>query len=291
MQKRKKKNICILVCVLIATCGFLLPSFTNALSEIQQKTVLSGAEEQLSELDGDEMDRQMAMCRQYNQDIYSEQQITPFAYHEGTAGDTEYDKLLPYSAMCILDVPSLGITLPVAHSTDADKLQYEAGHMHGTSLPTGGESTHAVIAAHTGLTTAKLFDRLTEIKKGDYFYITVLSEKHSYRVDRILTILPEEEGQYLQVTKGKDYVTLYTCTPYGVNDHRLLVRGIRDPSKEIDDYAENQGEIAINNVSRSSVISLCVCIAIPAVILITGICLIWKDEKKCLLFVNKAERK
>ena len=243
------------------------------------KNVKSGTEKELSGLSEAEMDEQMKLCREYNRGIIQEQRLTPFQYHEGTNGDTEYEQLLPYSAMCILSFPKLDITLPVTHGTDSAALQYEAGHMHGTSLPVGGEGCHAVIAAHTGLTTAKLFDRLTDAEKGDTFSIQVLGETHWYKVDQIKIVLPENESEYLQTEDGKDYVTLYTCTPYGINDHRLLVRGIRDPEQETNEEMEG-GVITQGSVSWQAAVRAAILVAIPFIVLLCGIQNIKKKGKE-----------
>ena len=120
-----------------------------------------------------------------------------------------------------------------AHGTSEASLQSEAGHLYGTSLPIDGENVHAVIAAHSALSTASLFTDLTKVKEGDKFYVTVLNTEYEYTVDQIKVVLPEDDYQYEQVVEGKNYVTLYTCTPYGINTHRLLVRGELTGQKEV----------------------------------------------------------
>ncbi|MCD8025552.1 MAG: class C sortase [Clostridiales bacterium] len=125
-----------------------------------------------------------------------------------------------------VDIPKINVYLPIYHGTSSDILDKGAGHLQNTSLPVGGESTHAVISAHTGYPGETFFDYLTDLEVGDVFYIHVLNETLKYEVDQIKVVLPEETED-LRITEGEDYVTLLTCTPYGVNTHRLLVRGTR----------------------------------------------------------------
>ena len=130
--------------------------------------------------------------------------------------------------MCYIDIPKINVYLPVQHGTDADTLERAVGHVVGTSLPVGGSSTHAVLSAHSGMASSKLFSDIDQLAVGDTFYIHVLGEVLAYKVDTINTVLPTDTS-LLQIEDGKDLVTLVTCTPFGVNTHRLLVRGHRVP--------------------------------------------------------------
>ena len=127
-------------------------------------------------------------------------------------------------AMCTIDIPKIGVYLPVRHGTGAETLERAVGHVVGTSLPVGGAGTHAVLSAHSGMASAKLFSDIDQLVKGDVFYIHVLGEVLAYEVDQIATVLPSDTS-LLQIEEDKDYVTLITCMPFGVNTHRLLVRG------------------------------------------------------------------
>ena len=131
-------------------------------------------------------------------------------------------------AMCYVEIPKIGVYLPVQHGTDADTLERAVGHVVGTSLPVGGESTHAVLSAHSGMASSKLFSDIDQLTEGDVFFIHVLGEVLAYQVDNIATVLPTDTS-LLQIEEGKEFVTLLTCTPFGVNTHRLLVRGHRIP--------------------------------------------------------------
>ena len=130
--------------------------------------------------------------------------------------------------MAYVDIPKIGVYLPVEHGTSADTLEKSVGHVVGMSLPVGGASTHAVLSAHSGMASSKLFSDIDQLAEGDIFYIHVLGDTLAYQVDNIATVLPTDTG-LLQIEGGKDLVTLVTCTPFGVNTHRLLVRGHRVP--------------------------------------------------------------
>ena len=130
--------------------------------------------------------------------------------------------------MAYVDIPKINVYLPVQHGTDADTLEKSVGHVAGTSLPVGGSSTHAVLSAHSGMASSKLFSDIDQLAEGDTFYIHVLGDTLAYKVDAINTVLPTDTS-LLQIEDGKDQVTLVTCTPFGVNTHRLLVRGHRVP--------------------------------------------------------------
>jgi sortase A len=150
--------------------------------------------------------------------------------------EEEYNSQLDISGtgiMAYIEIPKINCSLPIYHGTDEATLQIAIGHIPGSSLPVGGESTHCVISGHRGLPSAKLFTNLDQMEVGDTFMIHVLNETLTYEVDQILTVLPNEL-QELQIQEGEDLCTLVTCTPYGVNTHRLLVRGHRIPNEETD---------------------------------------------------------
>lgn len=138
------------------------------------------------------------------------------------------DQLTVGGVMCYIDIPQINVYLPVQHGTGAETLEKSVGHVVGTSLPVGGSSTHAVLSAHSGMASSKLFSDIDQLTEGDAFYIHVLGDTLAYEVDNINTVLPTDTS-LLQIEDGKDLVTLVTCTPFGVNTHRLLVRGHRIP--------------------------------------------------------------
>lgn len=186
---------------------------------------LRSFDEQCTE--GTALRSELVSARSYNMHIYAVQKRKGFVY-EDRYMDPDYDQILsgPYGMMCVIEIPSINTLIPVGHGTGTELLRDAAGHMHGTSLPIGGPSTHAVIAAHSGLVDRELFTHLPRMRTGDVFNIYVLGEKHIYRVDKISTCLPTETDA-LRVVSGEDMVTLMTCVPYGINTHRLFVRGVR----------------------------------------------------------------
>lgn len=214
--------------ILAALAAAFAPSFLNAAEMILQIQRIGSYNEDLSSLNDQDTEEMWKAAEKYNQKIYKEQQKTVFFYSGDGEKDQDYQSQLRVSddgVMCDIEIPSLNIHLPVGHGTNAKLLNNSAGHMYGTSLPTGGKNTNAVIAGHTGLSNAKIFTDLDKMKEGDLFYIHILNEVHTYKVADIEVVLPEDETPYLQIVPGENLVTLYTCTPYGVNDHRLIVRG------------------------------------------------------------------
>ena len=174
------------------------------------------------------------MAREYNARLADNQGVIGDGFSEDDERDEEYESLLnPYETgmMGYIQIPKIDVELPIYHGTKESVLQVGIGHLKNTSLPVGGDATHAVLTGHRGLPSRMLFTDLDQMKNGDIFYIKILGENFAYEVDQIQTVLPEEtEG--LQIVEGQDSITLITCTPYGVNTHRLLVRGHRVPYEE-----------------------------------------------------------
>ena len=216
--------------LLAAACGIaalglmLYPLVGELLSEKYHSDVETTYTAAIMDTDGAELTAQREAAEQYNAMLSGMAAITeggasspPLAYAE---------QLTVGGVMAYVDIPKIGVYLPVQHGTDADMLEKSVGHVVGTSLPVGGESTHAVLSAHSGMASSKLFSDIDQLTEGDTFYIHVLGEVLAYKVDAINTVLPTDTS-LLQIEDGRDYVTLVTCTPFGVNTHRLLVRGHR----------------------------------------------------------------
>lgn len=197
-----------------------------------------------AKMDQEIKQKAVAEARQYNIDLTrSEVQLTdPFKDKKSNGETLFYNRILDLDGSGIMGyvkIPCISVDLPIYHGTSAEVLEHGIGHLAASSFPVGGKSTHAVLTGHTGLSSAKLFTDLTEMKKGDLFFIHVLDKKLAYRVDQINVIRPENTRK-LQIIDGKDYVTLLTCTPYGVNDHRLLVRGIRTEYHEKEELTKER---------------------------------------------------
>ena len=174
------------------------------------------------------------------------------AADSGTAAADTIYVTYASGAMGSIDIPSIGVDLVIYHGTEEETLQKGVGHLQGSSLPTGGIGTHCILSAHTGLSDKKLFTDLDQLEEGDQFYIHILGEIHAYQVDQIKVVLPDETED-LQINAQEDYVTLVTCTPYGINTHRLLVRGVRVPY--VEQTRENEAEKLISEQKNTTLIS------------------------------------
>lgn len=212
----------------VAALGLLLyPLVGELLSEKYHSDIETAYTAAIADTDAAELEQQRQAAERYNTMLSGAATITeggvsappPLAYAQ---------QLTVGGVMCYVDIPKINVYLPVQHGTDADTLENSVGHVVGTSLPVGGSSTHAVLSAHSGMTSSKLFSDIDQLAVGDMFYIHVLGEVLAYKVDAIHTVLPTDTS-LLQIEDSKDYVTLVTCTPFGVNTHRLLVRGCRVP--------------------------------------------------------------
>ena len=256
-----------------AAALFAGPSFFDARANMTQIQKITGYAKTVDAMTDEKAEKEKQEAEAYNLRIRNEQEGQIFRYRGEAATDDDYEKQLSEDAggvMGYLEIPKLRLYLPISHGTKSDELEYECGHMYGTSLPVGGESAHAVIAGHTGLPTADLFTHLTDLVAGDEFRIHVLGEIHAYTVRNIRIVLPEEEAAYLQVEDGQDLVTLYTCTPYGINDHRLLVEGERtypDPVREQEGTTET---MIVEQRNREAIIKTGVFAAIPVCVLLLG---------------------
>lgn len=223
--------------LLLFAAGFLLvlyPVIGNLWNSYRQHRLANTYEAAVESLDEDQYEELWEAAREYN-DTHSPYQVPDaFAGGEEAAEEEDeeylvYESLLNVSGdgiMGYIEIPKIDIRIPIYHGTDDEVLTKGAGHLYGSSLPVGGEGTHAVIAAHRGLPSAPLFTDLDLLEIGDLFYLYILDDILAYEVDQILVVEPEETESLVQ-TPGEDYVTLVTCTPYGVNTQRLLVRGHR----------------------------------------------------------------
>ena len=214
--------------VLFAVAGVLLayPLVSTIINSKYHSDIETAYTAAIEDSNADELEQQRQAAQQYNAMLSGAATIT-----EGGASAPP----LPYAeqltvggVICYIDIPKINVYLPVQHGTGAETLEKSVGHVVGTSLPVGGSSTHAVLSAHSGLASSKLFSDIDQLAVGDVFYIHVLGDTLAYKVDAINTVLPTDT-RLLQIEDNKDLVTLVTCTPFGVNTHRLLVRGHRVP--------------------------------------------------------------
>ncbi|MCB6570676.1 class C sortase [Eubacterium limosum] len=205
---------------------FLYPTLSNGLFEYEQRRAIASYKKQAAAAEEDKLTELMARAQEYNDALLGLSAPMVLAARELTAYNTILD--LGGSGMIgYIDIEKLGIHLPIRHGTDEKTLQTAVGHLQGSSFPIGGQSSHAVLVAHNGLPSAELFTDIDQLNIGDTFRITVLAQEYYYKIDQILTVVPDEAEKALSILPGEDEVTLMTCTPYGVNTHRLLVRGTR----------------------------------------------------------------
>lgn len=223
-----KKHITtiLFITTLLAGLSLLLyPTVSDWWNSLHQSRAIAGYAEAVAGLDGEAYELWWEKARQYNEKLAREG-----GRHRMTEGEKgEYEAQLNVAGngvMGYIEIPSIHCTLPIYHGTDEAVLQIAVGHMEGTSLPVGGEGSHCVLSGHRGLPSAKLFTDLDQVGEGDTFLLHVLDETLAYEVDQVKVVLPEEAGD-LEAVRGEDYCTLVTCTPYGINTHRLLVRGSR----------------------------------------------------------------
>ena len=227
-MKKKKGNFITILLVLILLVGLsllLYPSVSDYWNSLHQTKAIATYAEEVANLNQDQYDEIRAAAERYNASLTDRDN----AYLLSDAQKEEYERLLNVSGLGVMgyiEIPSIDCSLPIYHGTEESVLQIAVGHLEWSSLPVGGESTHCVLSGHRGLPSAKLFTNLDKLQAGDIFMLRVLDEVLTYEVDQILIVEPQETGA-LRMEEGKDYCTLVTCTPYGINTHRLLVRGHR----------------------------------------------------------------
>ena len=225
-KKNNKRTTVILVVLLLAGLSLLLyPTVSDYWNSFHQTRAIASYAETVAELDNTQYDALWEAARHYNEALARRNS----AFILSEAQKKEYESLLDVSGLGVMgyvEIPEINCSLPIYHGTEESVLQIAVGHIEWSSLPVGGESSHCVISGHRGLPSAKLFTNLDKLIEGDTFMLRVLDEVLTYEVDQILIVEPQETSP-LKIEEGKDYCTLVTCTPYGINSYRLLVRGHR----------------------------------------------------------------
>lgn len=269
LKRLKRIYFSILILITLIALGFLLyPSFSNYINNKFAVSTISDYTEKINNVKDEEVDDLIKNINKYNYDLFN-----------GTAENELPDCLNIHEGDVLgyIEIPSINIKLPIYYGTSVDILKKGVGVLEGTSLPVGGENTHSVLSAHTGLANQKLFTDIDKLKDGDVFYLHILKKDLAYKVDQIKVVHPDEIDE-LKISDGKDYVTLLTCYPYGINTERLLVRGERtdlSPSN----VEQVQKEISTFNHSNENLI-LIVIILISVLIIIFLLFLIMKFKGK-----------
>ena len=225
-KKANRKSNILLALVFLAGLSLLLyPTVSNLYNTRQHSGIINQYQQQMQSENSETRTRMISQAREYNRQLL--ERSNPFVLN--LEQQKRYEALLNLSGsglMGYLEIPCIDISLPIYHGTEEDVLQRAVGHLEWSSLPVGGESSHCVVSGHRGLPTADLMTHIDRMRVGDRFYLHVLGETLEYQVDQINVVLPDDTS-LLRVEEGRDLVTLLTCTPYGINSHRLLVRGTR----------------------------------------------------------------
>lgn len=217
-------------CIFLAGCTLLAyPAVSQWWNARHQSAVIADYAEEIDGLQDSDVERELQRAKQYNRDLTDVVALSDPFKTEGTVDTTAYETLLQATddgVMGYIEIPKIHVLLPIYHGTSTEVLAKGVGHLPETSLPVGGESTHAVLAGHSGMSSARLFTDLTKLELGDPFFIHIYNKTLEYTVDQIKTVTPTDTKD-LTIVSGQDYVTLVTCVPVTVNSHRLLVRGTR----------------------------------------------------------------
>ena len=257
-MRKHLTTVLIIVMFIVGLSVLLYPAISNYINQKNASKVISEYNDKLENTSSDRIYSMFAQAQDYNKRLG--ETSSAFYNPELVKGyDTTLD-ITGTGIMGYIDIDRIGVELPIYHTVDDSVLSAGAGHLEGTSLPIGGASTHCVLSGHRGLPSAKLFTDLDELEVGDEFTITVLDQKLTYRIDRIKTVKPSETED-LQIESGKDYCTLMTCTPYGINSHRLLLRGVRVETAE-----EKPGIFVKNEAFRIDPLVVTPIVAVPMLV-------------------------
>lgn len=271
-MKKHFSTILLIFIFLIGLSLLLYPSFADWWNSFHQTQAIATYSEQVAELDDEKYDEIWSAAWAYNRALMDRSNSFVLTDEQMEA----YNQLLDVGGTGIMgyvEIPSINVTLPVYHGTDEAVLQIAVGHLEWTSLPVGGESSHCVISGHRGLPSARLFTDLDQLKEGDIFFFRVLDEVLTYEVDQIRIVEPQETDDLL-IVEGEDLCTLVTCTPYGINSHRMLVRGHR-----IDNIEEAKTVRVTADAIQIEPIIVAPFVAAPMLLILLVVLLIPKPKK------------
>ena len=272
MKKDKLINIFIALMILVGLSVMFYPVVSDMWNTYRNSLLISSHKKDVNDLSKKQTEQIWNEAVNYNknhkENFIKEDVFTNLKKHTKSKYDS-YLNISKNGVMGTIVIPKINVEIPIYHGTGEKELQTGVGHMEGTSLPVGGTSSHCVLSAHRGLPSAKLFTDLDKMKKGDLFFLHILDKTLAYKVEDIFTVKPNETDK-LSLIKGKDYVTLLTCTPYGVNTHRLLVRGVRTA------YKQNQEQ----NVSILKDYRVWILIGTIIALIIVNVFMVIKNKKK-----------
>ncbi len=259
MQKKRDMimTVVFVIILLVGLSVMLYPTFSDWWNQNKASHSISVYKDSVAEMNDDDTEQYLQAAYDYNERIAN--QTAPFSTYDEVDGYEDTLNVSGSGIMGYVSIPCINVELPIYHGTEDSVLQIASGHVQGSSLPVGGPSSHAVISGHRGLPSAKLFTDLDHMNEGDVFTIHVLNDVLTYQVEKILVVLPTQLEE-LAIVPGKDYVTLVTCTPYGINSHRLLVRG-----KRIDTIYENHISVNADAMQLDNMTVICT-VLIPLLI-------------------------
>lgn len=253
-MKNNSEKLLLIISIIFIILGvgiFLYPSISNYFAEKNHVDIIRKYDDLIVKIDEENLNKEKEKARIYNENLSGDPVHDPFVIGSGYALPENYKEVLNISndgVMGYVEIPKISVYLPIYHGTSDDVLEKGVGHIQNTSVPIGGNSTHSVLTGHTGLPNAELFTRLDELGIGDIFYIHVLDDVLTYKVFETKVILPDKIDE-LQILNGKDYVTLVTCTPYGVNSHRLLVKAER---VEYEEYSTSESNAHVEEIQSKN---------------------------------------
>lgn len=270
-MKNKISYILIFTVMLVGLSLLLYPTVSDYWNSLHQSRAIATYSESVASLDEAVYDKTLSDAKAFNNSLAN----SPIDYTLSDSQKVIYENLLNVDGngiMGYVEIPSIRCSLPIYHGTDESILQIAIGHIEWTSLPVGGENTHCVISGHRGLPSARLFTDINRLSEGDIFIIRVLNETLTYQVDKIRIVEPQDT-EFLEIEEGKDYCTLMTCTPYGVNSHRLLVRGHRIANQD------NSDEIFVTaDATLVEPLIVAPVLAVPLFIIVTAVVLLWSKK-------------
>jgi sortase A len=273
----------LIVVLFIGLSLILYPPVSNYWNSIHQSGVIADYIENVAKMSNDEYNRVLSEAKAYNEKLSKQGNMFELSEEE----EKEYQSMLNISndgTMGYIEIPSINCTLPIYHGTSPSALESGVGHIAGSSLPVGGKSTHCVLSSHRGLPSARLFTDIDKLVEGDLFMLKTLDETFTYEVDQILIVEPDDTSA-LQIEKGQDYCTLVTCTPYGINTHRLLVRGHRTTNVK-DSIRVTADAMQIEPITVAPFVG------VPIIVLIwLWIIFNTRDKKTCKKQNNNSDRK
>jgi len=287
-MKRKISGILFGLMFLLGFAILIYPTVSNQWNTYRQNQLISSYEELIGKMAEEDFTKEWEKANAFNDTIIHN---NIFGDVFGENGDdiknTEYWQILNVGndgVMGYVSIPKINVKLSIYHGTADDVLQTGIGHLNGTKLPIGGESTHSVLAAHRGLPSARLFTDIDQLERGDMFYVHVLDETLAYQVDQILDMVDKDDSETLQkalqIEEGQDYVTLFTCTPYGVNSHRLLVRGTRVPYNGEEEIESTAAESMLKSIQNYYMIYLILGLSVTLLVILLMKFLIKPGKKK-----------